>query len=195
MVQTSKKIFFLKRESQAENLFTMEQGQHINERIRQELRDLPSSGLLVLDFLEIQHVTLTCLRQILKIFHERDREEFAEKDLLIRRGNANSELKEILGVVAKEESLALLYCDAKGNWEILGHLTHALSVTLKVVQKLGRATSDQVSEQLGLRLSAASNRLRQLYRMGLVVRSEESLPLTGGRRFVYSFVLSYPFQE
>jgi len=189
------KILFLKAESHTENLFTKEQGQQIYQRLRTELRALSRPGLLVIDFSGIQHITPTCLNQILKIFHERNEEEFAEKYLLIRLQDANSDLKECLRLVAKEESLVLLCCDTKGKWELLGKLTHALRITLEVVQKLGGATSEQVSEWLGLSLSAASNRLRQLYEMRLVVRDEESLPITGGRRFVYSFVLSYSFQE
>ncbi len=195
MPPASKKNLVLKAESQSENLLTKEQGQHIYGRVRDELKGLPCPGLLVLDFLGMQHITLTCLRQILKFFYERDREEWANKCLLIRLQDANSDIKACLSLVAKEEALALLCCDAVGNWEILGKLTHALNITLEVVQQLGRATSEQVSQKLGLSLSAASNRLRQLYEMGLVIREEGSLPITGGRRFVYAFVLSYPFRE
>jgi DNA-binding transcriptional ArsR family regulator len=140
---------------------------------------------------------------MLKIFHERTQEEWAQKYLLIQLQKDSSDLKACLKLLAKEEGLVLLChfatlnasCDATGNWELFGKLTHAERSTLEVVRTLGRATSEQVSQQLGLEPAAASNRLRQLYQMGLVVREEESLSLTGGRRFVYSFVLSFPFQE
>lgn len=188
MAPTSKKKLSLLRESQTENLFTKEQGQHIYERIRQELLDLPSPGLLVLDFRKIQHITLPCLRQILAIFQEYDSSAFAKKSLLIKLHDANSDLKESFSLVAKEESLVLLCCDVEGNWEILGHLTHALRVTLEMVQKLGRATSEQVSEALGLRLSAASNRLRQLYRLG---RQRGGKLTHDGRKTVCLFVCAF----
>jgi hypothetical protein len=195
--KVSEKVLFLKQESQSQNLFTKEQGQQIYDRIRTQLKELPCPGLLVLDFMEIQYIVPTCLSQILKIFHERHQEEFSDKYLLVRLEKTNSDLKECLRLVAKEESLVLLCGNNRGDWELLGHLgqlTQALKSTLELVQKLGIATSKRVSEELGLRLSAASNRLRQLYEMRLLVRDEESLPATGGRRFVYSFVLSYPFK-
>lgn len=195
-MEISKKILSACDEIQAGSLFTMDQGQHIYERIIQELEKLPSPGLLVLDFLSIKYITLTCLRQILRAFHERDRRrEFAGKHLAIRRQNGNSDLRDLMKVVAEEESLALLCQGLQENWEIVGNLTHALRTTLEVVQKLGKATSEEVSRELGIRLNAASNRLGQLHKLGLVVRDEESLPVTGGKRFIHVFVPSYPFQE
>jgi DNA-binding transcriptional ArsR family regulator len=131
---------------------------------------------------------------MLKIFHERTYEEGSQKYVVIQLQQKSSDLKACLKLVAKEESLVLLCCDGTENWEVLGKLTYADRSTLEVVQTLGKATSEQISQQLGLEPAAASNRLRHLYQMGLVVREEESLPFTGGRRFVYSFVLSFPFQ-
>ena len=191
----SQKILFLWGESQSEHLLTTEQGQRLYECIRQAFNDLPRPGLLVLDCRQIQSITPACVHHILKIFHERKQEGETEKYMLIQLQDDSSDLKTCFRLVAKEEGLVLLCCDEMGNWELLGKLTHAERSTLEVVQTLGSATSEQVSHELKLPPAAASNRLRQLYQMGLAVREEASLPLTGGRRFTYSFVLSFPFQK
>ncbi len=114
---------------------------------------------------------------------------------MLRLPDDNSDLKELLRIIANEESLVLICCDIRGNWEILGHLTHALRTTLDVVLEQAGVTSEQVSKRLRLNASAASNRLRQLYETGLVARKEEVLSNSGGRRFVYSFVSPYFLED
>ncbi len=75
--------------------------------------------------------------------------------------------------------------DEKGKLEILGEITKAQRDTLKIVIKKKEITSTELSTLFNIPINAASNRLKDLYSMKLVKRSERILPFTGGRQFIY----------
>ena len=61
----------------------------------------------------------------------------------------------------------------KGKWEVLGGFTKAQIDTLLVVLERQEITSTELSGFFNIAINAASNRLKNLYNLKLVMRKEE----------------------
>ena len=103
----------------------------------------------------------------------------------MRSDHANHDLNDCLLLALKEKSRVIPWLDEKGNWKVLGELTKAQNDTLEIIRERKEVTSAEMSKILNVPISAASNRLKDLYDMKLITREEEILTSTGGRQFVY----------
>lgn len=175
----------IRQYSKNENLLSREQGRRIFQRIEEELRKLPEGGILLLDLRNISYATAACLIEILSILDVPREREFQDKYIVLKSDSRNRDLNDCLTLALKEKSKAILWVDEKGNCCVLGELTKAQKDTLEIIRNRRKATSTEISKLLNIPISAASNRLKDLYDMKLVKREERILPGTGGRQFVY----------
>jgi len=180
--------FDIRKYSESENLLSREQGQQILEGIKEELTKLPVEGILFLDFRNIHCATYACLTEILSVVNGLKRGEFRDKYLIMKLESINHDLKDSLIFVIKEKNSVILSLDEKGNKKVLGKLTKAQSETREIVRKREEVTSTEISKLFDIPISAASNRLKDLYDKKLL-RREERILTTGGREFVYRCVL------
>ena len=180
--------FDIKKFSEKGNLLSHEQGQRIREGIKKELKKLAYGEILFLDFRNIRYVTPACLIEILLVYNELQKREFQNKYLIILLESNNYDLKESFSLILKEKKDVVLCLDEKGKWEVLGEFTKAQTDTLFVVFERQEITSTELSGYFNIAINAASNRLKNLYNLKLVMRKEERLASKGGRQFVYRCV-------
>ena len=179
----------IRQYSRKENLLSREQGRRIFQRIEDDLRKLPEGGILLLDLRNISYATAACLIEILSVLDVPRERAFQDKYIVLKSDGRNRDLNDCLILALKEKSMAILSVDEKGDCRVLGELTKAQRDTLEIIKNRREATSSEISRLLNIPISAASNRLKDLYDMKLVKREERILPGTGGRQFVYRRVL------
>ncbi len=167
------------------NLLKRRLGEKIHLDLRGELRALPDGGILFLDIRRVKFATSSCLNEILRVFDESKSPEFNSKFVLLRANFRNEELIDCLNYVIKDKGIVVPAIDEEDNWQLIGDLSKALRDTLEFVREKTGVTSTQVSSYFEIPLSAASNRLKQLYEMKLTRREEETVSESGGRQFVY----------
>ena len=153
-------------------------------------RALKIGGRLVLDFLGVQLISPVLLTgvfsQMERAATEHGRGFFRGRFLIAK--DINPDIREtILSLLKQQQASLLVLYEAEGGTtttEIL-NLPPFLSETLKLVQEDGPLTSSQLAELLGKdKGSSARERLRQLYRKGLVTRTAHGT-LEGARYFEY----------
>ena len=175
----------IKKYNKGGNLLSREQGHRISEIIKKELNKLQGEEILFLDFQHIRYATPACLNEILISLNRMEKNEFKDKYTILLLKSSNRDLKESFIFILKEICGVIMCFDEKGKWEILGEITKAQRDTLKIVIKKKEITSTELSTLFNIPINAASNRLKDLYSMKLVKRSERILPFTGGRQFIY----------
>ncbi|MBI3007565.1 MAG: hypothetical protein HYY53_04610 [candidate division NC10 bacterium] len=76
-----------------------------------------------------------------------------------------------------------------GTIELLGKIGPELTETYQLAVRKGRITArDVMAIAPDVGISAISNRLAKLQALGLLVRTKEGAPGSGGRQFVYQAV-------
>lgn len=168
------------------NLLQRRLGEKAFLTLKKELRKLPKGGILLLDFRRVKHATSTCLFEILRIFDEARNAEYEGKYLLLRLDLRNEDFVDCLSLAIKERGIVLPAIDRKGRWMLLGELSKALRETLELVREREEVTSGQVGGYFNIPISAASNRLKQLYQLRLISRKEETISESGGWQFIYT---------
>ena len=166
------------------NLLQRKLGEKIFLILKKELRKLPKGEVLLLDFRMVKYATSTCLVEILRIFDET--KNYEEKYLLLRLNLRNEDFVDCLSLAIKERGIVLPAIDGKGRWMLLGELSKALRETLELVREREEVTSGQVGGHFNIPISAASNRLKQLYQLRLISRKEETISESGGWQFIYT---------
>lgn len=169
------------------NLLGSEKGKKILEKIHKELNNLPMERVLLLDFSNIRYATSDCLTEILNVIDRLKRWEFKDKYILLKLKSTNVSLMNTFCLVLKEKRTVIPSIDEKKNLKFLGKLTKCQKETIDLIKKEGKTTSNDISKLLDIPISAASNRLKDLYNQKLLMREEKTLS-TGGREFIYTFV-------
>lgn len=160
-------------------------GEKICIDLRKELRDLEAGDMLSVDMRKVKYATSSCLSEILRIFEAASGSEYEDKSLVFRVNLKNEELVDCLSFAVKGKGIVVPAFDERKNWRIFGDLSKALRDTLEILGARDTVTSTQVSKQFSIPLSAASNRLNQLFKMKLVYREEKTISSSGGRQYVY----------
>lgn len=181
--------FNLSKYTENGNLLGREKGGQILTEVQKELDRLPVGETLLLDFQNINYTTHDCLIEILSVVIRNRGYEFHDKYILLKLDSTNHSLIDGLNMIFKERNCVIPSIDEKGNWKVLGCLTKAQRDTVEAIVERGEVTSTEIGEILDIQISAASNRLKDLYDMKLVMREERTINTTGGRQFVYRRVL------
>lgn len=167
-----------------------EMGAEVHAKVIDVLRALPPQAILCLDFQNILFATPAGINEILNLFNELTREEFKDKFVVLRLNNSNNDLLISFNFIVKDKGLTVLVITEAENYRILGKVSKSLRDTLKIIEDKKVVTSKTISRNLGIPLSAASARLRKLNQLKLISREEEALPFTGGRQFLYHWLVN-----
>jgi hypothetical protein len=160
-------------------------GERIQVEVRRALRNLWSENILILNFQHIKFTTSSCLKEIIRIYEELKGREFKDYFVLLKMDLRNEEMIDCLSYVVTDRRMVVPTIDERNHWRLFGKLSKALEDSLQLVREKGFATSSQASAYFHIPLSAASNRLKQLYELKVVQRHEQTIPESGGRQFVY----------
>jgi hypothetical protein len=102
--------------------------------------------------------------------------------------NLNPAWDENIDVALKQRQIAVV-TGSTAVWGVLGTLKDHLRQTLAFVIRRQLVTARELAQENGLNVSAANNRLAELWRQKLIRRSE-SIPPGGGRQYIYRSLLA-----
>ena len=141
--------------------------------------ELDFTGVAIVDYSFADEAIVRLLVSMLAKSH-------GEKYLVLL--GLNPDLAENIAVSLQQRGYGLLVQD-QGEWQVLGSIKEHLQLALVMINQRGWMTARDLADDQGLAINTASNRLMDLYRAGLVYRSEKTLP-GGGKQFVYSSLLN-----
>lgn len=183
--------FLLKRQQPyiikggSEILIGRPEGASLAKRLLSELESLPPDIIVPLDFRNIEAMDFSCADEFLtKIIRRIMSGELGSRFIALQRMSVNVE-ESIIAVLTIRE-LAVPKFTKQGKVEVLGKVGAELVDTYMLAIKKGRLTARDVTEiapKVGI--SAISNRLTRLQKMGLLVKEKTVGAEGGGRQFVY----------
>ena len=156
--------------------------------IEKKLQSLPSGGVLVLDFSDIEDITPSVADEIgpylmLRLMNG----DFGDRFVIYKCGNNEISHSLQLAFERWAGKAAALSLDVGRTY--YGKLSPALEHALNKVRERTTVTPSQLCETEGSTLNIWSNRLKSIYDLRLVRRVEAPLEKGGGRQFLYSRVL------
>lgn len=162
------------------------QGKRIFEHIVRHLDQLPSEVVLPLNFSGVQFLDISCADEIIGRLITRIRSgELGGKFILIQNADGTVEENIRAALDLRDPRLCCPLEDA-GRTRIIGTISEELRETYELALRKGTMTTHDLHGQIaGLKLTAASNRLITLERMGLLYKVPAD---RGGRQFVYQAV-------
>lgn len=167
----------------AVHLVTRDAGDRVRAALEGCIAALPVGGVLTIDFAGTGVIDFSCADESLaKLVARLVAGEYGDRHLCLT-GLTGSQ-RENIQVALERRKVPALLVGAGGAWECLGPVTPYLRETLQVVMDRGRVSARELTDLLGLELTAASTRLINLHRQRLVTRRERAKP-EGGREFVY----------
>lgn len=165
------------------HLVTRETGAAVRGAIVEQLQGLERGAVLVLDFSGVGIIDFSCADECLaKLVLRLNAGEYGERCLCLS-GLGESQ-RENIQVALERKKLPALLLRGDGAWECLGTLTPHLRDTLRLVVERGGMSARELTDLLGIELTAASTRLINLHRLRLLTRRERTME-EGGREFVY----------
>lgn len=160
-------------------------GRKVREAVARQLSRLPRGSVLLVDLSRLRRASYTALREVFSLVDLIRSPKFEGKYLVFCAGTRNLDLSESIEITVEARGSMIPLIDCKGEWHNFGKLTKAERETMEAVERRGRLTSLELRGQFGMLASAASNRLRRLHHLRLVMREECDKPGSGGREFVY----------
>jgi uncharacterized protein DUF4325 len=170
-------------------LATRDRGRRVRDDIEDKLAATPVGGALVLDFSEVEGVTVSFGDEcIAKLILARMTGDYVDRGLLIE--GCNEDVWETLDAVLARRKLSAVGVAASEELSVLGGQSW-LPETLKAALALRSFKAADLAERLKLTPQAANNRLKTLVASGAVIR-ERIVPEGGGKEFGYRVaVLAY----
>lgn len=155
--------------------------------IEKKLLSLPSGRVLVLDFSGIEDITPSVADEIGPYFVLRLMNgDFGDRFVAYKSGN--SEISHTLQLAFERWAGKAAALSLDEGRTYYGKLSPALEHTLNKVSEKATVTPSQLSETEGSTINIWSNRLKSIYDLRLVKRTEAPLEKGGGRQFLYSKV-------
>ncbi len=165
------------------NLVTRETGTIIRERLERELIAEADPTVAFLDFSGVGVIDYSCADEVVaKLISRLLSGEYGDKFIVLEGLSSNQ--MENIAVALERKKLAVLYLQEDGAWHVIGFLNNYLRKTLVSVMERGGITLRELAQEGGIGLNTGGTRLLNLYKRGLVWRSEE-VSKEGGRQFVY----------
>lgn len=163
-------------------LATRDRGREVREDIEQALRRLSPGETLILDFSDIDAITVSFGDEcVAKLLLARNAGDFIDRGIVAEE--LSEDVHEALDVVLDRRKLALISPRPGGDLVILGD-PGWLEVTLRAALRLQSFRAADLADALGITAQAANNRLRLLVASGAVTR-ERIVPEGGGKEFAY----------
>ncbi len=167
----------------ARDLQTREQAHRLWPRLEDAVGLVPPAGVVVIDLGGARRVGIGFLSAMVQVLNAA-RARHPGRFTVVKVDGADADTVDGLGYVLNR-GVRLLPVIEHGALRIVGRLTRAQADTFDAVVAAGQATSATVARRLRVPPNAASNRLKELYELGLIGRREEVAAARGGRRFVY----------
>lgn len=160
-----------------------EGGQRARSRLEREMQThRAAEDPVAIDFAGIRGMTVPFAREFfVPLLSPRLGGYYDEHPVLVV--NAGEDVAETLHVVLADSALAVLSLAGEHDGALLGG-ERSLRDAMRVAQSLGEFTANELAAELGVSAQAVNNRLKQLVRIGALVRVPVVLP-AGGREFRY----------
>ena len=164
------------------------EGRELAERLLAHLAAIEPDSILPVDFGQVRFMDFSCADELMTRVLRRIRSgELGTRFILLQ--DLSPSVEENLAAVLEIRDLVCPKRTKGGTIELLGKIGPELTETYKLAVRKGRITArDVMGIAHGVGISAISNRLAKLHTLGLLVRTQEGAPETGGRQFVYQAV-------
>lgn len=180
---TRQKAYLIK--GTKEILSGREAGKALADTVLKQLADSAPDTILPLDFSKVEFIDFSCADEFLtKILRRVTSGELGTRFIVIQGMSQNVEENIAAVLVIRELVCAKLSAD--GKIQLMGKIGTELIETYTLATKKGKITANDVREiapRLGI--SAISNRLARLHKMGLLLKIKEIGVESGGRQFIY----------
>jgi hypothetical protein len=182
--------FSMAHHADGEILIGREAGQRARSALEREIDTHRSSEEPVaIDFGDVRGMTVPFAAAFfVPLLSGRLRGYYEEHPVLVI--NAADDVSETLEAVLMARDLAVLAVQPDHSGSLLGG-EPALRETMREAAKLTEFTASELAERLGLTAQATNNRLKQLVRIGALVRVS-MVPAGGGREYRYRIPFSGP---
>ncbi|MCI0371428.1 MAG: hypothetical protein L0214_08605 [candidate division NC10 bacterium] len=164
------------------------EGRALADRLLAHLAAIEPDSILPLDFGQVRFMDFSCADELLTRVLRRIRSgELGTRFILLQ--DLAPSVEENLAAVFQIRDLVCPKRTKGGKIELLGKIGPELAETYQLAVRKGRITArDVMAIAPDVGISAISNRLAKLQTLGLLVRTQEGAPGTGGRQFVYQAV-------
>ena len=164
------------------------QGRALADRLLAHLAAVAPDSILPVDFGKVTFMDFYCADELMTRVLRRIRSgELGTRFILLQ--DLAPSVEENLAAVCAIRDLVCPKRTTGGTIDLLGKIGPELTETYKLAVRKGKITAREVMAIApGVGISAISNRLAKLQTMGLLVRTQEVAPESGGRQFVYQAV-------
>lgn len=164
------------------------EGRALADRLLAQLAASEPDSILPVDFGQVRFMDFSCADELLTRVLRRIRSgELGTRFILLQ--DLPPSVEENLAAVFAIRDLVCPKLTKGGQIELLGKIGPELTETYQLAVRKGTITArDVMAIAPDVGISAISNRLAKLQAMGLLVRTTEGAPESGGRQFVYQAV-------
>jgi hypothetical protein len=139
----------------------------------------------MVDFAGVEVMDYSFSNEVFCKLFSRVPKEYTGKHLVLK--NLSDYVKENLEPALRDLKLIALAIQ-DSSWELIGNSKTTYVETLKALEDLGSAELATISNQLGISITACSNRLNRLADQGLIKKLEVDRPL-GNEKYLYAWLL------
>jgi hypothetical protein len=164
------------------------EGRELADRLLAQLEASESDSILPVAFGKVSFMDFSCADELMTRVLRRIRSgELGPRFIFLQ--DLPPSVEENIAAVFAIRDLVCPKLTKGGQIELLGKIGPELAETYKLAVRNGRITArDVMTIAPDVGISAISNRLAKLQAMGLLVRTKEGVPESGGRQFVYHAV-------
>ena len=165
-----------------------EEGKGLAEKALKHLESLEPNSVVPLDFSKARFMDFSCADEFLtKVLRRITSGELGTRYIVLQGMSPTLEENVVAALTLRDIACPKITKD--GSVELIGKISTELIDTYKLAARKGRITArDVVAIAPRVGISAISNRLTKLQKMGLLLRTKEFGGEAGGRQFVYESV-------
>jgi len=161
------------------------EGKALAERVLKYLETLGPDRVLPLNFGKVRFIDFSCADEFLTRVLRRIMSGELGTRFIVLKGMSHT-VEENIAAALSIRDLVCPRIDREGNIALLGKIGTELVDTYRLAARRRKITARDVMEIAPhVRISAISNRLAKLQKMGLLVRIRDVAVRSGGRQFVY----------
>lgn len=164
------------------------EGRELADRLLGHLADMEPDSILPVHFSKVSFMDFSCADELMtRVLRRIKSGELGTRFVLV--AEMSPSVEENITAALEIRELVCPKLTKEGKIELVGKIGPELSDTYRLAVRKGRITARDVlaiAPEVGI--SAISNRLAKLQTMGLLMRTREAAPESGGRQFVYEAV-------
>ena len=163
-----------------------EEGRKVFEKLVKHLESQPLDTILPLSFAGIKFLDYSCADEIVyRTISRITSGELGARFIVLQ--NVSTSLEENITVALNTRDVCCLLEEQK-EIRVIGKISDPISNTYSFAARKGMITAGEVGDEVKTKVSASSNRLTTLERMGLIYKVEEVPTGRGGKQYVYRVV-------